>query len=474
MSPNTYDHFGLLSKIIMLICFGFFIFSALAGWIFQSIWAWVAGLLYLAYDVWLIIFIVIQTVYLGRQRKRPLISPSLIEQEVGYTTQSQKYSICVIVPARNESLILPACLDALFAQQQVQIEICIVDDGSTDESASLLAQQYAIPEQQGHVQSLQYPKLSVLRLGHQGKARALNAALNYVKTDLVVTLDADTIVAPDALYAFVTAFQNNPHLVAAGGVLKPVCRPNRLTQLLNHFFQFFQQFEYIFSFLSRAAWQKSNALLLVSGAFAAYRTDILKKIGGFDPNSMVEDYELNHRIYRYAYQHNLNWTVGVVGHAYGVTDAPNGFKAFFHQRRRWFAGFLQTQFNYLDMMANRKYGVVGRLMLPMKMFDAIQPFLGLTALIILVKLIIESNPVVHSIVMLIVAKMILDFFYHSWGLYIYHRWTGVTWGWQAIPAIILATLTAPFSFQIVKMIGASLGWWIFLTKQKNWLPQREI
>ena len=93
---------------------------------------------------------------------------------------------------------------------------------------------------------------------------------------------------------------------------------------------------------------------MVSGAFAIYRTEVLKQVGGFDPDSMVEDYELNHRIYRYASEHDLDWTVGITGQAYGVTDAPNGFKAFFHQRQRWFGGFLQTQFAHLDMTANQK------------------------------------------------------------------------------------------------------------------------
>jgi cellulose synthase/poly-beta-1,6-N-acetylglucosamine synthase-like glycosyltransferase len=295
----------------------------------------------------------------------------------------------------------------------------------------------------------------------------------------MVTLDADTVIAPNALQAFITDFQNNPNLVASGGVLQPVCRPNRFSRLFNFFFEFFQQFEYIFSFLSRGAWYKANALLLVSGAFAIYRTEVLKQVGGFDPDSMVEDYELNHRIYRYASEHDLDWTVGITGEAYGVTDAPNGFKAFLHQRKRWFGGFLQTQFAHLDMMANQKYGAVGRLMLPMKMFDAIQPFLGLSAFIILGILIAQAdftqpNPVLYAILLIILGKMTLDLVYHCWGMWLYHRWTGISLSRNNFPAILLATIFAPFTFQIVKLMGAALGWWVFLTNQKNWRAQREL
>lgn len=467
---------NLLSTFIMLLCLMFFVLSVSAWWFLDGIWAWSAGLFYLAYDVWLIFFVLFQTRYLATQGQ---IFPIHSNQLQRPTKTTDTPSISVLIPSRNESLILPKCLDALFAQQGVKAKIYIVDDGSTDHSAHLLEQDYGLVTSQGLIQSTHHENLYILRQASQGKAKALNSALPYIDTDLVVTLDADTVIATNALQAFMTDFQNSPNLVASGGVLKPVCRPNRFSRLLNCFFEFFQQFEYIFSFLSRAAWYKANALLLVSGAFAIYRTEVLKQVGGFDPDSIVEDYELNHRIYRYALEHDLDWTVGITGQAYGVTDAPNGFKAFFHQRKRWFGGFLQTQFAYLDMMANHKYGAVGRLMLPMKMFDAIQPFLGLSAFIILGILIFQADftqpkPVLYAILLIILGKMTLDLVYHCWGMWLYQRWTGIALSWNSFPAILCATIFAPYTFQIVKLMGAALGWWVFLTNQKNWRAQREL
>lgn len=472
--PTQRSPFGFASTLIMLLCFALFILSAGAWWFLDGIWAWSAGLFYLGYDLWLMCFVVFQTRYLATQAQ---IFPA--SKQPAQTIAVNTPTVSVLIPARNEQLILPKCLDALFAQRDVTAKIYIIDDGSTDQSATLLKQNYGLETTQGLIQSKTHQNLYVLRHASQGKAKALNRALPYIETDLVVTLDADTVIAPNALHAFLQDFQKHPNLVASGGVLKPICRPHRLSRLLSAFFEFFQQFEYMFSFLSRASWYKANALLLVSGAFAIYRTEVLKQIGGFDPDSMVEDYELNHRIYRYASEHDLNWTVGITGQAYGVTDAPNGFQAFFHQRKRWFGGFLQTQFHYLDMMANQKYGMVGRLMLPLKMLDAIQPFLGLSAFIILATLLVQANftqpnPTLHAILLFILGKMILDFFYHCWGMLIYCRWTGLKWTWHDLPKILFATLLAPFSFQIIKLIAAVLGWKVFLSNQRDWRAQRDM
>lgn len=474
-SPNRSIGAELLSKFVMLTCLVVFVACVISGFLFENVWAWTAGLIYLAYDTWLLLFVLFQTFNLRSKILLPLPNLSVNQGSQHQEVDPDKnLSISVIIPSRNESLIIPNCLDALFLQTYPAAQILIVDDGSTDNSPQLLQQNYGIANQSGLVYSDRYSNLTVLRLGHQGKARALNSALDYIDADLIVTLDADTVISPDALQAFVYEFKQNPDLVAAGGVLQPVCRQNKSGRLFDLFFQFFQQFEYIFSFLSRAAWQKSNALLLVSGAFAAYRCDMLKTLNGFDPQSMVEDYELNHRIYRYAYQHQLSWTVGVVGQAYGVTDAPNGFKSFFHQRRRWFAGFLETQYNNLDMMTNNKFGRVGRFMLPIKMLDTVQPFFAVAAICILLMLVIQQSPAVYTVLKIIGAKIVLDLCFHLWGIYVYQRWTNIKMTWYVIPQMIFATIAAPFSFQIVKVLGACLGWWIFIRKQKNWLPQREI
>jgi cellulose synthase/poly-beta-1,6-N-acetylglucosamine synthase-like glycosyltransferase len=438
--------YGVLILFFLMVLFGSFL-----G---QDLWAWSLGLLYVGYDTALLLFIFYKTFRLKRQQS---------------TTTVDLPSIAIIIPARNEASVIAACLNAVFAQTCHIKRILIADDGSTDRSPQLLQDHYGVPTGMGLLQSVQHDNLQVLRLPHQGKAYALNAAWPLLDADIVVTLDADTILAPNAIGALQQAFAQQANLAAAGGVLQPRCA----SRWSSGFFEFFQKFEYVYSFVARAAWMRTNALLLVSGAFAAYRREVLQQLNGFDPNSMVEDYEINHRLYRYAYDQQKNWTIGVVATAYAVTDAPATVSKFFHQRQRWFAGFLQTQFANLDMTANSKFGMVSRFMLPIKALDTIQPVLGVLALILLCWLIYIQSAVLHIIFIVVVVKLFIDVMFNLWGLYIYHRWAAQPLAWKLCFQVLFYTLIAPFSFQWLRHIGACQGWWLYLTNRLDWKAQRE-
>jgi cellulose synthase/poly-beta-1,6-N-acetylglucosamine synthase-like glycosyltransferase len=251
-------------------------------------------------------------------------------------------------------------------------------------------------------------------------------------------------------------------------VLRPVCGPRPVARL----FQWFQGYEYVRNFLSRYAWSGLNSLLLVSGAFAAFRRDALITVGGFDPDCMVEDYELIHRLHRYSADAGLGWRVGVVGGALAVTDVPAGPMPFLRQRRRWFGGFLQTQHWNRDMVGNRRYGYLGALMLPVKALDTLQPIYGIAAFVILVALVVRGDyDIALPIVVVMIVKTLLDLAFHLWSLGRYKAWTGQSEGLSIGPAI-LASLAEPFSFQLLRHTGALWGWFAFLTGRGSWGRQR--
>jgi cellulose synthase/poly-beta-1,6-N-acetylglucosamine synthase-like glycosyltransferase len=100
----------------------------------------------------------------------------------------------------------------------------------------------------------------------------------------------------NAISAMRNAFATDPKLVAATGILTPVCGPSSS----GRWFQWFQTYEYIRNSLSRYAWMQMDSLLLISGAFAAFRRQAVVEVGGFDPACLVEDYELIHRLRRYS------------------------------------------------------------------------------------------------------------------------------------------------------------------------------
>ena len=418
-----------------------------------GLFAWSAGLAYILYDTVLLGFVFWHTLALLRP------APVTVAGHPPGTT--------VIVAAHDEAGALPVTLAALFAQTSPAATILIADDGSTDGTAALLAGEYGITAPDPgklSAPSPSHPELRWLRLPHGGKARALNVACARVATELVLTVDADTLLAPGALAAMQSAFAADPALVAATGVLTPVCGPSVSGRLL----QWFQTYEYVRNFLSRYAWMQVDGLLLISGAFACYRRGPLLAVGGFDPDCLVEDYELTHRLRDHAARLGVAWRTGVVGGAHARTDAPATIAAFLRQRRRWFGGFLQTQLWYRHMVGNRRYGRLGTMMLPVKAIDTLQPIYGLTGIVLLGWYVVTGQfGIVAPVAGVIAAKIAVDLGFYLWSLFLYRRWLGEAAGLALIPAT-LAALIEPFSFQVLRHAGAGLGWVSFLTGRRSW------
>jgi len=148
----------------------------------------------------------------------------------------------------------------------------------------------------------------------------------------------------------------------------------------------------------------------------------------------------------------------VIGAARASTDAPSSLPAFRRQRQRWFAGFLQTQFWNRDMTANRRYGAVGLLMLPVKAIDTVQPIYGLTALVLLAGFALGGRASVALPALgVIAAKIGFDLATHLWSLHLYRRWIGGPGG-TSYTGAALAALIEPFGFQPLRHLGATAGW----------------
>lgn len=209
--------------------------------------------------------------------------------------------------------------------------------------------------------------------------------------------------------------------------------------------------------------------------FLLHRREAVVGVGGFDPDFLVEDYELIHRLARHSAPHRLGWRSRVVGSAQGRTEAPSSTAAFLRQRRRWFGGFLQTQYWYRGMVGDgRLFGNVGRWMLPVKSVDTMQPIFGLTALGILLVSIAQGRlGVLLPVSAWIAAKIAIDLGFHLWSVHLYRRWIGERTR-TSFGLALLAALVEPFSFQVLRHVGATLGWITFLTRQRQWGTQERL
>lgn len=447
----------LRARLIHGGVFALWLLLLLAAFRQTGIYAWSVGIVYALYDTALLLFVGWQ----ARELLRPTPLP----------VAATRPSLGVIVAAYNEAAALPVTLASLLQQDDVPDRIVIADDGSDDDSAALLLREYGLqPPPLGELSaaSPRYPQLQWLRLPRGGKARALNAAALLLDCEVLLTVDADTLIERRALGAFRRAFAAEPALVAATGVLSPVCGRSPLGRA----FQWFQTYEYIRNFLSRYAWMRADSLLLISGAFAGFRRQALLAAGGFDPDCLVEDYELIHRLRRYALAQGQRWTFRVLGQAQARTDAPASLMAFLRQRRRWFGGFLQTQHWYRDMVGNPRYGRLGTWMLPVKAADTLQPIYGLTAFALLMDYLLTGRlQLLLPVALVIGSKILIDLVYHLYSVHLYRHWLGDTQR-ASFGAALLAALIEPFSFQLLRHTGAAMGWWTFLARRGSWGRQQ--
>ncbi|WP_084071021.1 glycosyltransferase family 2 protein [Pandoraea vervacti] len=445
------------------------------AFLLKGVFAWGAGVAYVVYDTLLLAFVFWQAWRLMRPDPDEMCASVGHVGNVGNVGSaddaggrvSPDLTLGVVVAAHNEAAALPVMLRALMGGRRVPDAIVIADDGSQDDTVAWLTREYGLVDPgigALSAPSTRYPNLRWLRVPHGGKARALNAALVGMDTDIVMTVDADTLLDAGACAAMHDAFARRPRLVAATGVLTPVCGDTAGARVL----QFFQTYEYIRNFISRFAWMRADGLLLISGAFACFRREAVLAVGGFDPACLVEDYELIHRLRRDSVAHARHWEVRVVGAAQALTDAPGTIASFLRQRRRWFAGFLQTQYWYRDMVGNGRYGNLGRWMLPVKAFDTLQPIYGLTAFALLVTFVCEGHyGVVLPVSGIILGKIVIDLGFHLWSVHAYRRWTGRRTG-SSFGLAFVAALLEPFSFQLMRHAGAAMGWGHFLTGRQRW------
>jgi cellulose synthase/poly-beta-1,6-N-acetylglucosamine synthase-like glycosyltransferase len=416
-----------------------------AAFVLPAPWSWSVGLVYIGYDTWLLGYMVFSSY---RALRVPLPPAQ----------RTTRPSLAVVVAARNERKDLPQTLDAILAEPDPPDEVLVVDDGSIDGTAEMLARDYA-----GRVRVLAKP--------NSGKARSLNQALGEVFSDVFVTVDADTIVERGSIGAIREAFAREPDLVAGCGVLRPVCRRAPLGRA----FQLYQTFEYLRGFLWRVSWSRADTLVLVSGAFAAFRRERLAEIGGFDPESLVEDYEVMFRLHRKSLEVlGKPLHARVIAGARATTDSPGKLRVFLRQRTRWFAGYLQTMFRSGDMVFARRYGRLGTFHLPVKTADMLLPVYGLCAIVVLLVQIALGLRPTGLILYAIIFKLAYDLGCHFVSVILNARWLGQRVTFRFAVRALFATLTEPIGFQFLRQLGAVLGWFAYLRGRIEWHPQRAL
>ena len=248
--------------------------------------------------------------------------------------------VSVIVPAFNEEKVVVQTISSLLNQRYAgALEIVVVDDGSSDDTATICEEAYG-----------RHPQVSVYRKANGGKASALNFGIARARYEVVIGLDADTLFDDDTVAELVQPLAN-PRVAAVAGNAKVGNRINLVTR--------WQALEYVTSQnLDRRAFALLDCITVVPGAVGAWRRSAVLEVGGFRDDTLAEDQDLTLAMRRAGY------SVAYADGAVAYTEAPDTLRALARQRFRWSFGTLQCTWKHRDAFFRRRYGSLGFIALP--------------------------------------------------------------------------------------------------------------
>ncbi len=298
--------------------------------------------------------------------------------EVRYDPRPKRFpSITIIIPAYNEEKTIEKSIkSALELEYPGKKDVIVVDDGSKDGTYKVAAK-YS-------------QKVKVLRKRNGGKADAMNYALKHVKTELYACLDADSFAKKDALLRMVGYFKD-PQVASVTPAMK-VFEPSNILQKV-------QWLEYLTSILQRKMAAALDMITVTPGPLSIYRTDVIRKLGGYDTGTVTEDMEIAYRLHANGYKIENSANAEV------FTIAPPSIGELYKQRLRWTRGSYQNLRQYWYMVFNRRYGTLGMVLLPLSMLAI---FLAMPAFVFSVYLLVQS---LQSLAANIYYSMLYGFYF---------------------------------------------------------------
>jgi peptidoglycan/xylan/chitin deacetylase (PgdA/CDA1 family)/glycosyltransferase involved in cell wall biosynthesis len=240
--------------------------------------------------------------------------------------------VSVVVPAYNEAANIAATVKSLFLSDYPAVEVIVVDDGSTDDTAAIVA-------------GLNLPGVRLIRQANAGKPAALNTGISWARGEFIVLVDGDTVFEPTALGHLVQPFAD-PEVGAVSGNTKVANRSGLLGR--------WQHLEYVVGYnLDRRLYDLGECMPTVPGAIGAFRREVLTEVGGVPDDTLAEDTDLTMATLR------AGWLVRYEPSAVAWTETPSTLRQLWRQRYRWCYGTMQAAWKHRRSVFER--GPAGRL-----------------------------------------------------------------------------------------------------------------
>lgn len=266
----------------------------------------------------------------------------------------------VVIAAYNEEAVIGRTIRSVLASEYPIRELIIVNDGSTDATAEVVA---AIAGTD--------PRVMLVNKANSGKAHTLNLGVGNASGDVVVTLDADTLLAPATVTHLVRHFvlddatrQADPRRRPLGAVAGVVRVGNRRRNLLTRW----QALEYVTQIgLERSSQDAIGGIAIIPGACAAWRREAILGAGGYNTTTLAEDCDLALTMHRHG------WQITQDDDAIAYTEVPENVDDLLKQRSRWTYGIMQAMWKNRDLMFDRSHPALGWYVLPNYIISIVVP-----------------------------------------------------------------------------------------------------
>lgn len=230
-------------------------------------------------------------------------------------------AISVVVPAHNEEAVLVSCVRSILGSNRENLEVLIIDDGSTDRTGEL-----------GRDLESEDPRVRYLHQNNAGKGAALNHGYRESTGEFLMFVDADSVFTDRTVPEMLRAFHDDR--------VGAVCGDDRPVNLNRVLTRFLALITHVGTGLVRRAFDVLRCVPVVSGNCGAFRRSALDElaVGGPGPlreDTIGEDLELTWRM------HRTSWRVVFAPRALVYAESPSSIRALWRQRVRWARGLLQ-------------------------------------------------------------------------------------------------------------------------------------
>ncbi|WP_054658562.1 glycosyltransferase [Apilactobacillus ozensis] len=242
--------------------------------------------------------------------------------------------ISVIIPAFNEEKLIKRTIMSVIDNSYENKEIIVVNDGSTDSTLEALNEI-----------KYYHPNIKIVNQKNSGKSRAINNAVkNYSHGELIMILDSDSVLSPDAIQKMVMHFKDSSIIAMATNV--------KISKFTN-FIEYAQLIEYLISHELKGSEEILKLEYIIGGIGSTFRKSAMKQVGYYDTDSVTEDIDFTLKLI--SHYGNKVYKEGFAEDVIVYTEPVHNLRQLIKQRYRWKYGRFKALYKHHSLFFNSDY-----------------------------------------------------------------------------------------------------------------------